>query len=354
LKRKIKVLIVDDSAFMRKSLSIMIESDPNIEVVGVGKDGEDGFRLAKELKPDIITLDVEMPRMDGLTALKLIMKEAPTAVIMVSSITTDGADATIKAFEYGAIDFISKEQSFVSVSITKIKEELIRKIKSIVYQRWSRANSFRGSILNREKNESVAPKPSGVLPKMGYTAVALGISTGGPISLQKVIPFLSDRMNVPMFIVQHMPPKFTKSLADRLNGMSKVEVKEAEHGETVRKNVVYIAPGGRHIHFKSVGGNVQIVLRDDPEKTLHRPSVDNMIQSAAKIYGKKLLTVIMTGMGKDGLEGIKEVKALGGKCIAQDEHSCVVYGMPKAVVDNGLADVIEPLDKIANKINSVL
>jgi two-component system chemotaxis response regulator CheB len=354
LKRKIKVLIVDDSAFMRKSLSIMIESDPNIEVVGVGKDGEDGFKLAKELKPDIITLDVEMPRMDGLTALKLIMKEAPTAVIMVSSITTDGADATIKAFEYGAIDFISKEQSFVSVSITKIKEELVRKIKSIVYQRWNRANSFKSSLLNKSKNELPAPKPSGVLPKMGYTAIALGISTGGPISLQKVIPFLSERMNVPMFIVQHMPPKFTKSLADRLNGMSKVEVKEAEHRETVKKNIVYIAPGGKHIHFKSIGGVVQIALRDEPEKTLHKPSVDNMIQSATKIYGKRLLTVIMTGMGKDGLEGVKGVKELGGKCIAQDENTCVVYGMPKAIVDNGLADVIEPLEKIATKINSVL
>lgn len=352
MKRKIKVLIVDDSAFMRKSLSIMLESDPNIEIIGVAKDGEEGYKLAKELRPDIITLDIEMPKMDGLTALKLIMKDAPTSVIMVSSITTDGAEATLKAFEYGAIDFISKEQSFVSVSIKKIKEDLIRKVKSIVYHKWNRANANRKSFLN--KREITTPKSNGVLPRMGYTAIALGVSTGGPISLQKVIPYLSENINVPMFVVQHMPPKFTKSLADRLNVMSKVIVKEAEDKEVVEKNVVYIAPGGKHINFRTFNGAVQVLLMDKPENSLHRPSVDIMIQSATKIYGKKLLSVIMTGMGKDGLESIKELKKIGGKCIAQDEQSCVVYGMPKAIVDAGYADTIEPLEKIANKINSVL
>ena len=354
MKRKIKVLIVDDSAFMRKSLSIMLESDPNIEIVGVGKDGEEGYNLAKELRPDIITLDVEMPKMDGLTALKLIMKDAPTSVIMVSSITTDGAEATLKAFEYGAIDFLSKEQSFVSVSITKIKEELIRKVKSIVYHKWNRANARRSSLLNSKGRGVVAPKSRGVLPKIGYTAIALGVSTGGPISLQKVIPLLSGNIGIPVFIVQHMPPKFTKSLADRLNGMSKVEVKEAEDKEIVKKNVVYIAPGGKHLHLRSLNGVVQVLLKDEPESSLHRPSVDNMIQSATKIYGKKLLSVIMTGMGKDGLESIKELKKIGGKCIAQDEQSCVVYGMPKVIVDAGFADAIEPLEKIASRINSVI
>ncbi len=354
MKRKIKVLIVDDSAFMRKSLSIMLESDPNIEIIGVGKDGEEGYNLAKELRPDIITLDVEMPKMDGLTALKLIMKNAPTSVIMVSSITTDGADATFKALEYGASDFISKEQSFVSVSITKIKEDLIRKVKNIVYHKWNTNNTNRSLLLNKQKIDNTTIRSRGILPKLGYTAIALGVSTGGPISLQKVIPLLSENINVPMFVVQHMPPKFTKSLADRLNGMSKVEVKEAEDKEIVKKNVVYIAPGGRHVHLRNFNGSVQILLRDDPETSLHKPSVDNMIQSATKIYGKKLLSVIMTGMGKDGLESIKELKKMGGKCIAQDEESCVVYGMPKAIVDAGLADTIEPLEKIANRINSVL
>ena len=332
----------------------MLESDPNIEVIGIGKDGEEGYKLAKELRPDIITLDVEMPKMDGLTALKLIMKDAPTSVIMVSSITTEGAEATFKALEYGAIDFISKEQSFVSVSITKIKEDLIRKVKNIVYHKWNSEAANRTSLSNLRKKEFSTPQQSTPLPKLGYNAIALGVSTGGPISLQKVIPYLSENINIPMFIVQHMPPKFTKSLADRLNGMSKVTVKEAEDKEIVKKNFVYIAPGGRHIHFRSFNGSVQILLKDDPEKTLHRPSVDNMIQSATKIYGKRLLSIIMTGMGKDGLESIKELKKIGGKCIAQDEESCVVYGMPKAIVDAGFADTVEPLEKIANKINSVV
>ncbi|MBU0472764.1 MAG: chemotaxis response regulator protein-glutamate methylesterase [Bacteroidetes bacterium] len=351
MKKKIKVLIVDDSAFMRKSLSIMLSGDPNIEICGTAKNGQEGYDLAKELRPDLITLDVEMPVMDGLTALKLIMKDAPTSVIMVSSITTEGAESTIKAFEYGAVDFISKEQSFVSVNITKIKDELIRKIKSIVYHKRTTTLATSKSLNSHtDISENVS---KGVLPRIGYTAIAIGVSTGGPISLQKVIPQLSENLNVPVFIVQHMPPKFTKSLADRLNNMSKLAVKEAEHGDLVTKNTVYIAPGGKHINFVNVGHTVKIILTDQPEKSLHRPSVDVMLHSAISIYGKNLLSVIMTGMGKDGLLGIEELNKLGGKCLAQNEHTCVVYGMPKAVVDAGYADSIAPLGQIAYKINSV-
>lgn len=350
MKRKIKVLVVDDSAFMRKSLSIMLSRDTNIEVIGTAKNGKEGYDLAKSLRPDIITLDVEMPVMDGLTALKLIMKDAPTSVIMVSSITTEGAESTLKAFEYGAVDFISKEQSFVSVNITNIKDELIRKIKSIVYHKWNTTNKLSSTL-----NKSSTPTPSvtkGALPNIRYNAIALGVSTGGPISLQKVIPLLSENLNVPMFIVQHMPPKFTKSLADRLNGMSKLNVKEAEHGDVVANNNVYIAPGGKHINFVKMGSSTKIILADEPT-SLHRPSVDIMFHSALAIYGKNMLGVIMTGMGKDGLQGITELKKLGGNCLAQNENSCIVYGMPKAVVDAGFADAIVPLDQIANKINMV-
>ncbi len=352
MKRKIKVLIVDDSAFMRKSLSIMLSKEPNIEIIGTAKDGKEGYELAIKLHPDVITLDVEMPVMDGLTALKLIMKDAPTAVIMVSSLTTDGAEATLKAFEYGAVDFFSKEQSFVSVNITKIKDDLIRKIKSIVYQKWNTAHTI-DSALTKTPLGVASTTSRGVLPKIGYNAIALGVSTGGPISLQKVIPMLSEHLNVPIFIVQHMPPKFTKSLADRLNGMSKLTVKEAEHGDIVKKNYVYIAPGGKHIGFIKIGVDVKILLSDEPDTSLHRPSVDVMFNSAISIYGRKMLGVIMTGMGKDGLEGIKELKKLGGSCLAQNASSCVVYGMPKAIIDAGHADIVVPLEQIANKINSV-
>jgi len=352
LKEKIRALIVDDSAFMRKSLSIMLSSDEDIEVVDTAKDGLDGLEKAKALKPDIITLDVEMPRMDGLTALKRIMAEAPTSVIMVSSITTEGAESTLTALELGAADFISKETSFVSVNIIKIKEDLINKIKAITKQSMLKQRLAR--IKGTASAETKPPPFTRVraLPNFGYNSIALGISTGGPLSLQKVIPALSESINIPIFIVQHMPPKFTKSLADRLNGMSKLKVKEAEDKEVVSNGTVYIAPGGFHMKIKkgSPGSSV-INISETPDSTLHRPSVDIMMDSVIELYGKKTLGVIMTGMGKDGINAISKLKSLGGYCLAQDEASCVVYGMPKAVVEAGYADVVAPLDKIANIIN---
>lgn len=354
---KIKVLIVDDSAFMRKSIAIMVESDKDIEVIATARDGEEGYNLAKTLKPDLITLDIEMPKMDGLTALKKIMKDCPTSVLMVSSLTTEGAEATLKALEYGAIDFIPKELSFVNVNIIKVKEDLIRKIKDIVRHRQlkdglSRLRRIKGIESARASTIVTVNKE---IPRVGFKAIALGVSTGGPLSLQKVIPRLSKKINVPMFIVQHMPPKFTKSLADRLNGMSELEVKEAEANEPVRNNVVYIAPGGFHMGLRKNGmGHITVDISEMPNTTLHRPSVDVMMESVINIYGKYTLSIIMTGMGRDGLEGIKLLKNLGGYCIAQNEESCIVYGMPKAVVDFGCADIISPLEKIADEINKVM
>ncbi|MFA6978875.1 MAG: chemotaxis response regulator protein-glutamate methylesterase [Ignavibacteriaceae bacterium] len=354
---KIKVLIVDDSAFMRKSISIMVESDKDIEVIATARDGEEGYNLAKSLRPDIITLDIEMPKMDGLTALKKIMKDCPTSVLMVSSLTSEGADATLKALEYGAVDFIPKELSYINVNIIKVKEDLIRKIKEIVRHKQLRDGLTR---LRRIKNDGSLHAASVVtinkeIPKIGFRAIVLGVSTGGPLSLQKVIPKISKKINVPIFLVQHMPPKFTKSLADRLNGMSELEVKEAEANEPVRNNVVYIAPGGFHLKLhKGSFGQVTVDVSEQPNTTLHRPSVDVMMESVINVYGKYTLGVIMTGMGKDGLEGIRLIKSLGGYSIAQNEESCIVYGMPKAIVDCGFADVISPLEKIADEINKVM
>ncbi|MCU7499290.1 MAG: chemotaxis response regulator protein-glutamate methylesterase [Ignavibacteria bacterium] len=354
---KIRAVVVDDSAFMRKSLSIMLESDGDIEVIGTARDGLDGLNLIKEKRPDIVTLDIEMPRMDGLTALGKIMAECPTSVIMVSSITTEGAEATLKALELGAVDFIPKELSYVSVNIVKIKEDLIRKVKEIVRQksvqmRLRRIQNFSPSE-SRPAQSLNAPLRS--LPRAGYRAIALGVSTGGPMSLQKVVPVLSKNINCPMFIVQHMPPKFTKSLADRLNSMSNLEVKEAEHNETVKNGTVYLAPGGFHMTAKKTAtGSVVIDISEAPATTLHRPSVDVMMSSVLKVYGKSTLGIIMTGMGKDGFEAIKELKTMGGYTVAQDEQSCVVYGMPKAVVDAGYADVIAPLEKIAEIVNKAV
>ena len=356
MTRKIKAVVVDDSAFMRKSLSIMLESTGEIEVVATARDGIEGVEMVKSKMPDIVTMDIEMPRMDGLTALQKIMKEFPTPVLMVSSLTTEGAKDTLKALEYGAVDFIPKELSFVNVNIIKIKEDLVAKVKAIVSQKSLDLRLQRIHNLNFNKNGSPStPKQaysSKSLPQIGYRAIALGISTGGPMSLQRVIPMLSKKLSIPMFVVQHMPPKFTKSLAERLNGLSEVEVKEAEDKEIVKGGVVYIAPGGFHMTVeKTTNNHLQISISQFPSDTLHRPSVDVMLNSVINVYSKYVLGVIMTGMGRDGADAIKELKIKGGYSIAQDEESCVVYGMPKAVVDAGNADLVLPLESIANAIN---
>lgn len=355
MNEKIRILIVDDSAFMRKSLSIILNSDDEIEIVATARDGVEGVALAKSLHPDLITLDIEMPRMDGLTALKIIMKEAPTAVIMVSSLTTEGAESTLKALELGAVDFIPKEMSFVSVKIADIKAELIKKVKTITRQSQLHKRLRKISGLTSKNFKASVGKSLLELPRAGYKAVALGISTGGPLSLQKVIPQISQNIRIPIFIVQHMPPKFTKSLADRLNNMSAIRVKEAEDNDEVRGGTVYIAPGGYHLNLKKIGiGKTAITITEQPDNTLHRPSVDIMINSVVGVYGKQTLAVIMTGMGHDGSKAIKRLKNLGGHCLAQDEESCVVYGMPKAVVDAGNADVVAPLEKIPLIINKAV
>jgi two-component system chemotaxis response regulator CheB len=355
LQQKIRVVIVDDSAFMRKSLAMMLESDDSISIVGTARDGMEGYELVKKENPDIVTLDIEMPRMDGLTALKKIMKDCPTSVLMVSSLTTEGADATLKALEYGAVDFISKEMSFVSINISKIKEELIRKVKSIALHKRSVDRIKRiQSNLTKKTIVTESGSYSKSIPVMDYRAIAIGISTGGPLSLQKVIPKLSGAIKVPIFIVQHMPPHFTKSLAERLNSLSELEVKEAADGDKVENGHVYIAPGGFHMFVKNGTGSLPMIkISEMPSDTLHRPSVDVMVDSVVDYYGKRTLGIIMTGMGKDGFNGISKLKGLGGTCIAQNEESCVVYGMPKAIVDAGYADAVLSLEEIPKTINKV-
>jgi two-component system chemotaxis response regulator CheB len=354
----INVLIVDDSAFMRKSLSIMLESDPGIKIIGTARDGLEGYEKAKELRPDIITMDVEMPRMDGLTALEKIMKDCPTPVIMVSSITTEGAEATLKAMDLGAVDFIPKQLSYVSLDIVKIKQDLVDKVKAIVRSRSlsQRLASIRGIAQRVQAHAAPPPVPGISKPQsenlykpstVDFHVVTLGISTGGPFSLQKIIPMLPKEFPLPILIVQHMPPKFTKSLSERLNSMSQIAVKEAEHGETIKGGTVYVAQGG--FHMKAVKNGIStptIAISEQPSTTLHRPSVDVMMESSVQAYGRNVLGVIMTGMGHDGLEGLKIIKSRNGYCLAQNEETCVVYGMPKSAVDAGIADAIVPLEHI--------
>ena len=339
----VRVLVVDDSAFMRKAISMMIEDDPDIEVIGTARDGLEAIEKVKLLKPDLMTLDVEMPRMDGITALKKIMKENPLPVLMVSSLTVEGARATIDALSAGAVDFIPKQLSYVSLDITKIKGDLISKIKAITR---NRLRIFSKPLTNR----ACASKRPSTLRLMGAQVVTIGISTGGPFCLQKVVPSLPENFPLPVAIVQHMPPHFTRSLAERLDSISRLEVCEAEDGMELSRGRVYIAPGGLHMKFRRSEAAVILSVTKDPADTLHRPSVDVMFSSAFDVFGGKVLAAVMTGMGHDGLEGAKLIKEAGGKVIAQDEESCVVYGMPKSIVDAELADAVVPLDEIASAI----
>lgn len=368
---KIKVLIVDDSIFMRKALETLLSGEPDIEIVGMAKNGLEAIEMAEQFKPDIITMDIEMPTMDGITALERIMKSSPTPVIMVSSLTKEGADATLKALDLGAVDFMTKDsQSFGGTDIEKGLKDKIRKFaknKSLVKlltpsstSNFNSNQSFRIPGAHSHPTSVSTPFAHSsnvdgskrvVINKTGIKrVVALGTSTGGPQSLQKVIPLLPADLGVPVVVTQHMPPNFTQSLATRLNTLSKVEVVEAQGKEKLEPNVVYIAKGGYHLKFQKVGASVYTELSTEPSNVFNIPGVDVMVDSIAEIYGKECLGVIMTGMGSDGCKGLKNLKNMGGTIIAQNEPSCIVYGMPRAVVDAGIADEIVPLEEIAARI----
>lgn len=401
--KPIRVLIVDDSAFVRKALSTMLQSEPDIEIVGLANNGKEAVEKAAELKPDIITLDVEMPIMNGLEALRIIMEQTPTPVLMVSSVTTEGAEATIEALSLGAVDFISK-QSTLTIQQT-MRDELVGKVKAItqsvgVKTRISRPSllgglGFRRSTASVAKTEepterlslqeriarrrqqsmqeggsassaeasSAMSAPSAPptkplhevrvtgrkRPSAGHAKiVVLGVSTGGPLALHQVVPRLPKDFPVGMLIVQHMPAHFTKSLADRLNTLSHVTVREAQDGDILEPGLVLIAPGG--FHMKIAKDQRTIHVTPDPSETLHRPSVDVTAESVVEAFGGHAIGVIMTGMGRDGCAGLKKLNAKGGYVIAQDEESCVVYGMPKAVVDEGIADEVQSLENLAEAI----
>lgn len=373
---KIKVLIVDDSIFMRKALESLLSGEPDIEIVGLAKNGKEGVDMAEQFHPDVITMDIEMPTMDGITALEIIMKKNPTPVIMVSSLTKEGADATLKALDLGAVDFMTKDsQSFGGADIERGLKDKIRRFAknkgvvrllthSTASQPQQQTPSYRLSgtfatqaphvstpFAHGAQNGNIDGSKRVVINKTGIKrVVALGTSTGGPQSLQRVIPLLPADLGVPVVVTQHMPPNFTQSLASRLNTLSKVEVVEAQGKEKLEPNVVYIAKGGYHLKFKKVGPSVYTELSTEPSNVFNIPGVDVMVDSIAELYGKECLGVIMTGMGSDGCKGLTNLKRMGGTIIAQNEPSCIVYGMPRAVVEAGIADEIVPLDEIAARI----
>jgi two-component system chemotaxis response regulator CheB len=360
---KINVLIVDDSAFMRKAIENMITKDPLISVIGHARNGKEAIELAEKLKPDVITLDIAMPVMDGLEALKMIMKVHPCAVIVVSSLTTEGAKETIDALELGAVDFITKDRSYASFGMLKIKDDLVEKIK------YFGTKKVREKILKQQVSQKTEDKETQkiesepapvvletakekerVLSSCDIGVLGIGTSTGGPQALQQVIPKLPGNIGIPVLVVQHMPPNFTKSLAERLNALSHLTVVEAQGKEPLEKNVVFIAKGGFHMKIRKIGPHFYTELTREPTNLLYIPSVDVLFTSLAENYEKHTLAVIMTGMGKDGLLGCQLIKQKNGSVIAQDEKTSIVYGMPKAVVENNLADKVVPLHRIANEI----
>ncbi len=353
----IRVLVVDDSIFMRNIISDMISENNNIEIVGRARNGKEAVELNIELKPDVITMDVEMPVMNGLEALKKIMSERPTKVIMVSSLTKEGAKETIEALNNGAFDFVSKPSGQISLDIRTVKEDLVSKIYASVdanLKVLKKNIDGKENDLGKIKLKKFIKDHEVEVSSKKQKIVLIGISTGGPKALQSVIPNLPEEIEAPVLVVQHMPPKFTKSLADRLDVLSNVRVKEAEDGDKIKNGVVYIAPGDYHMTIKQEGNDRVIKLNQQPPYSGHRPSVNVMFDSVSDIYKNNIVGVIMTGMGGDGAEKLKKIRDYGGRTIGQSKDSCVVYGMPRVAAELGAVEFVEDLEQIPDKIMYLL
>lgn len=344
----IRVLVVDDSAFMRKMVSEILARDPGLCIAGQARDGADALAKLVTLQPDVITLDVEMPVLDGFGTLAEIMKRRPTPVLMLSSLTQAGADATLRCLELGAVDVVGKPSGSISLDIEKVAAELIGKVKAA-----ASANLTRRKIAPRQEAPLAAPPkmPSGHEKLSGrhekFSVLAIGASTGGPRALQTLIPALPADLGLPIVIVQHMPPGFTASLARRLEQTSPFTAKEAANGDKLHPGQILVAPGGHHLEFDAGG-----IARLTAEPPIHgvRPAVDITFASLAQIYGVHLLAVLLTGMGKDGARGLKLIHDKGGRTLAEDESTCIVYGMPKAAFDLGGVGSLLPLPEIAPAI----
>jgi two-component system chemotaxis response regulator CheB len=342
----IRVLIADDSAMMRRILRKMLEADSDIEVIATARDGNDVVEKARELTPDVITMDVNMPGQDGITALQYIINDKICPVIMVSSLTQEGAVTTFEALELGAFDFIGKPDGTVSSNMESIATELLAKVKAAAgmkkgrkaLQRWTRAN------------RRPAVKPGAISSGKIMKVVAMGISAGGPKVIYEVLPLLPPDINAAIFMVQHMPPNFTATYAKRLNDFCQVKVVEAKAGMKVEAGVVYIASGGRHLNVaKTSSGEVLLRLPTKPDH-LYIPSVSVMMRSVLKIYGRCTIGVIMTGMGNDGADAMVDIHRAGGITIAESEESAIVFGMPNEAIKRGGAEIIVPIWDIAHEI----
>ena len=357
--KKIRVMVVEDSAYMRYVISEILASDPDIEVVEKARDGLDALERLRRDLPDVITLDIQMPRMDGLAFLQEIRGKFRVPTIMISSLTQEGAIDTLKALELGALDFVPKPTGMLSLTLEDIRDQIIAKVKM--------AATIKPMVTMDERPATAeAPVESGAAPHEPQVSektpkpkreplsakvstlkkvVAIGSSTGGPRALSEIVPLLPGDLSACVVIVQHMPPRFTTSLAERLDAVSEIKVVEAASGDKIKPGVVYIAPGDHHI---LVGRNDTIYLNQEPPLHGVRPSVDVFMKSLASAYGRRSIGVILTGMGVDGAEGVKNIKEAGGTVFAEHHSTCVVYGMPKAAAETGCVDRVLILPRIAD------
>lgn len=339
MTNKIRVLVVDDSPSVRSALIKGLSGDPEIEVVGFARDGVEALEQLSKLKPDVVTLDVEMPHMNGVQALEKIMADSPTPVVMVSSLTGPGADITVQALQLGAVDFVLKKAARGSTAVRGLIEELLEKVHLA-----AKANV---KAVSRPPSQQARVVPSERDPGWKPRVVAIASSTGGPQALRAVIPALPGDLDVPVLVVQHLPASFTARLAQSLNKISPLVVEEARPGLKVTPGRVLIAPGGVHM-VVSKTGTIRLNL-DDPECGV-RPAANPMMESAAAKYGADTLGVVLTGMGSDGTRGAGLIKKAGGMVIAEDESTCVIYGMPRSVAQAGFVDSVVPLPDVASEV----
>ncbi len=352
---RIRVLVVDDSAYNRRTITKILQRSPLIEVAGTAKDGEEAIRYSLDLKPDLVTLDLEMPKLDGFSFLRFLMARQPTPVLVVSA--RNEGDSVFRALELGAVDFVSKPTRDISSELETIGEEILSKVLSIKQLRLDKARQQAGYTVRpsvrKVIEEAVAPDREVYEPSLGpeaFKVVAIGSSTGGPGALTSIFSTLPARLPAAYLVAQHMPPGFTRPFAERLNKFTSLRVREAGDRDLVLPGNVYIAPGGKNLSVKRRGAEVLTHLSEKNAQDRYIPSVDALLQSAAEAYGPRCISVILTGMGDDGREGVRAVKARGGFSIAESEETSVIYGMPKKVILTGMVDQVLPLWKISEAI----
>lgn len=334
--RRIRVLVVDDSAFVRKAIERMLGTARDIEVVGFAADGEEGLAKARELRPDVVTLDVKMPRLGGLETLERLMAERPVPVLLMSTLTQEGAEVTLRGLELGAMDFVDKS-SVQPMSMLSLAEELVEKIRAL------------GKARVRVRPRAGCPR-EGTAEAPAAECVVIAASTGGPTALQTVVSGLPAGFPAAILVVQHIPRGFTRSLAERLDARSAIPVREAQDGEAVEPGRILVAPAGIHTRLARRKGGVEIALDEEPRDALHRPSADVAMASAAEVYGSQALGVVLTGMGADGTEGLRAIREKGGLTLAESEETCVIFGMPKAAIEAGVVHRVVSLDRVAGEI----